>query len=191
MHTPTEGLERALRDALLFPSMETALTYVMGYQHAFRWPCVAAYRKTLTGKSIVIPRDGDLLLGIRNAGARDVTGTLTIGGGWSDRVVLPADRQEHVPPLGGVYPLPLTTLQFHDARLDLDRDDAAVEVLYGALDSETRRALATNVVVGELQDIVMSTAYGARRQPVTLSVGGVRLPRMPDASPVAVTPLHR
>lgn len=177
-HRPLPGLKDAVRDALVFPTREHALVYLMGHQHRkdrTRTPCVAAYAKTLGGKSIAVPRDADLVLGIRNAGTRDVTGTLAMagdGGGWSGRVVLPArgvfdDPPMYVPPIGGAYPIPLITLQFHDARLDLDDADATVEVLYGALDTETRRAVGISVTVtGELENCVMSTAAGAQMKQI-------------------------
>ncbi len=68
------GLDDAVREALVFPTMRSALVYLMGHQNSkdiTRFgPCVTAYAVKLSGKSIVIPRNSDLVLGIRAAGGK-------------------------------------------------------------------------------------------------------------------------
>ena len=180
------GLDDAVREALVFPTMRSALVYLMGHQNSkdiTRFgPCVTAYAVKLSGKSIVIPRNSDLVLGIRAAGGKSVTGTLRISGdhgGWSGPIVLPFG-ESYVPPIGRAYPVPLVTLQFHDTRLEFENDDTVVEVLYGALDTETRRTIATNTVVAELENCVMSTGKGAVTQQVDVNINVVGLPDLSD-----------
>jgi hypothetical protein len=97
------------------------------------------------GKSVIVPRCGDLLVGIALKGGGPVRVSVQVGGVEVGRLCLYPGASP-VPPVDGSYPLPMLCFDYRLTRV-VPLDGEVVELLFvyaAVMDTQDRKQLATS-----------------------------------------------